>query len=199
MSAQLLETWRREIAAVLQRHQPQLPSNLDDLCNALRAVTDATDSRRALASRAEEARTAYRRWLVAEGDGYSAILIGWPPSYHTPVHDHDGLWGIELVLCGALHVDEFRLVTGKPEEVRALDLKSDGAAIFDDAAYAHACSNPSADAPALSLHVYGGPLLSYAVYPQTDGLAAQRKSTATSRSESSRVRIRGTVVSGMWL
>jgi predicted metal-dependent enzyme (double-stranded beta helix superfamily) len=179
MPAQLLETWRREIADALQRHQPRLPSGLDDLCDALRAVTDATDSRRALASRAEEARTAYRRWHVAEGDGYSAILIGWPPGYHTPVHDHDGLWGIELVLCGALHVDEFQLGNGKPKEVRALDLQRDGAAIFDDAAYAHACSNPSADVPALSLHVYGGPLLSYAVYPQTAGESPQRKSTAT--------------------
>jgi hypothetical protein len=116
MPALLLETWRREIAAVLQRHQPRLPSGLDYLCDALRGVTDSTDSRRALANRAEEARPAYRRWLVAEGDGYSAILIGWSPRYHTPVHDHDGLWGIELVLCGALQVDEFQLGTGEPRK-----------------------------------------------------------------------------------
>jgi predicted metal-dependent enzyme (double-stranded beta helix superfamily) len=179
MPAQLLETWRCEISAVLERHRPRFPSGLDDLCDALRAVTDATDSRRALANKAEQARTAYRRWMVAEGDGYSAILIGWPPQYHTPVHDHDGLWGIELVLCGALHVDEFQLATGEPEEVRALDLQRDGAAIFDDATYAHACSNPSADTPALSLHVYGGLLLSYSVYPQTASQAPQRKWTAT--------------------
>jgi hypothetical protein len=63
--------------------------------------------------------------------------------------------------------------------MRALDLQRDGAAIFDDATYAHACSNPSADVPALSLHVYGGPLLSYAVYPQIAGQVPQRKSTPT--------------------
>ena len=44
----------------------------------------------------------YRRHLVAGGndDGHTALLIAWPPGYQSPVHDHAGLWGIELVLQG---------------------------------------------------------------------------------------------------
>jgi hypothetical protein len=179
MSLSSLEIWRNEIARVLIEHQPRLPHHLDELCASLSAVTEDTDARRALAERATEAATTYRRWLVAEGDGYSAILIGWPAGYKTPVHDHDGLWGIELVLCGALHVDEFQLTSGQPQPIRMLDLIPDHAAVFDEATYAHACSNPSQSVPALSLHVYGGPLLAYSVYPPAaDGLP-RRQSTGT--------------------
>ncbi|WP_158884913.1 cysteine dioxygenase family protein [Rhodanobacter sp. L36] len=180
MTLSPLEIWRAAIARVLIEHQPRLPHDLDALCASLTAVTDHTDSRRALSERAAQIDTSYRRWLVAEGDGYSAILIGWPAGYQTPVHDHDGLWGIELVLCGALHVDEFKLMSGQqPSPVRTLDLTPDHAAVFDEAAYAHACSNPSASVPALSLHVYGGPLQSYSVYPPTSDELPRRQSTNT--------------------
>ncbi|HEY0198199.1 MAG TPA: cysteine dioxygenase family protein [Rhodanobacter sp.] len=179
MAHSSLEIWRGEIARVLTAHQPRLPHDLDALCASLNAVTDGTDSRHALSERAAQVTTTYRRWLVAEGDGYSAILIGWPAGYRTPVHDHDGLWGIELVLCGALHVDEFQLASGQPEPVRMLDLTPDHAAVFTEAAYAHACSNPSASLPALSLHVYGGPLLAYSVYPSVAGEPPRRQSTGT--------------------
>jgi predicted metal-dependent enzyme (double-stranded beta helix superfamily) len=174
-----LEIWRSEIARVLTAHQPRLPDQLDELCASLSAVTEDTNSRKALSERAAQASTTYRRWLVTEGDGYSAILIGWPAGYQTPVHDHDGLWGIELVLCGALHVDEFRLSSGQPRPVRMLDLTPDHAAVFDEATYAHACSNPSQSVPALSLHVYGGPLLAYSVYPPAADGSPRRQSTHT--------------------
>ncbi len=51
----------------------------------------------------------YRRQLIAAAPdgGYTMLLIAWPPGYVTPLHDHAGLWGIELVLDGALQVDEY--------------------------------------------------------------------------------------------
>jgi predicted metal-dependent enzyme (double-stranded beta helix superfamily) len=179
MSDKNLKTWQAEIARLLHEHQVRDQHGLAAFTDALSQATDYTNARDGLAKKAEEARSAYRRWLVAESDHYSAILIGWPPGHRTPVHDHDGLWGIELVLAGSLHVDEFKTVGAAVKPVRSVDLVRDKAVIFEDIAYAHACSNPSSSAPALSLHVYGGPLLSYDIYPDAATATRERKTTFT--------------------
>ncbi len=97
----------------------------------------------------------------------------------TPIHDHDGLWGIELVIRGRLHVDEFLLEDGTPNKRRALDLNLSEAAVFDRPDYAHACSNPSQDTPALSLHVYGGTLEHYATYSAHGSVTTPSKTRTT--------------------
>jgi predicted metal-dependent enzyme (double-stranded beta helix superfamily) len=104
----------------------------------------------------------YRRQLIAAAPdgGYTMLLIAWPPGYVTPLHDHAGLWGIELVLDGALQVDEYfsdgdgHAPTLQPH--RSLLLGSGDSAVFLDPAYVHRCRNLSLQQPALSLHVYGG-------------------------------------------
>lgn len=113
--------------------------------------------------------SAYRRFPLqsAAVAGYSALLITWPPGYSTPIHDHEGLWGIELVLDGVLEVEAFTLSV----EPR-LALVSRGATIlglgdhaeFSDSDYAHRCRNLSAHLPALSLHVYGGELEAFRAF-----------------------------------
>lgn len=112
----------------------------------------------------------YRRQLIAAAPdgGYTMLLIAWPPGYVTPLHDHAGLWGIELVLDGALQVDEFfsdgdaQAPTLQPQ--RSLLLGSGDSAVFLDPAYVHRCRNLSLQQPALSLHVYGGVLDRYQSY-----------------------------------
>lgn len=109
----------------------------------------------------------YRRQLIAAAPdgGYTMLLIAWPPGYVTPLHDHAGLWGIELVLDGALQVDEYfsdggtHTPTLQPQ--RSLMLGSGDSAVFLDPAYVHRCRNLSLQQPALSLHVYGGVLDAY--------------------------------------
>ncbi len=109
----------------------------------------------------------YRRQLIAAGTdgGYTMLLIAWPPGYVTPLHDHADLWGIELVLDGALQVEEFfsdgdaHAPTLQPQ--RSLMLGSGDSAVFLDPAYVHRCRNLSQQQPALSLHVYGGMLDQY--------------------------------------
>ena len=109
----------------------------------------------------------YRRQLIAAAPdgGYTMLLIAWPPGYVTPLHDHAGLWGIELVLDGALQVDEFYSDGDRNESAlqpqRSLLLGCGDAAVFTDPAYVHRCRNLSATQPALSLHVYGGVLHDY--------------------------------------
>lgn len=112
----------------------------------------------------------YRRHLIG-GDaarGWTALLIAWPPGHRTPLHDHDGLWGIELVLEGALAIEEFRKddLDGEAriEHERTLILGIGDATAFTRDDYVHACRNLSAQRPALSLHVYGGVLDGYSTF-----------------------------------
>lgn len=112
----------------------------------------------------------YRRHLLAGGgdEGHSCLLIEWPAAHRTPIHDHAGLWGIELVLDGALEVEEFALGgdLDRPllTRTRALMLGAGDAAVFTGRRYAHRCRNLSATRPALSLHVYGGVLDRYRAF-----------------------------------
>lgn len=109
----------------------------------------------------------YRRHLLAgNADGsLSCLLIEWPVAHRTPIHDHAGLWGIELVLDGALEVEEFTLGGDLDRPAlarkRSLILGAGDAAVFTGRRYAHRCRNLSTTRPALSLHVYGGELDRY--------------------------------------
>lgn len=125
----------------------------------------------------------YRRHLI-DGDaerGYTALLIAWPPGHRTPLHDHDGLWGIELVLEGALVIEEFRkddsIGEARLEHERTLILGIGDATSFTRPDYVHACRNLSAQRAALSLHVYGGELDTYSSF-HTD---TRGRATATRR------------------
>lgn len=103
---------------------------------------------------------------------YEALLILWPPSHATPIHDHAGLWGLELVLDGALEVEAFSLSLQQPAPQlvprdHAMLGIGDHAA-FSGADYAHRCRNLSTQKPALSLHIYGGALDAYRSFHQED-------------------------------
>ncbi|HTC27474.1 cysteine dioxygenase family protein [Dyella sp.] len=108
----------------------------------------------------------YRRIALNDGRprGYEALVIAWPPGHVTPIHDHDGLWGLELVLDGVLQVDSFHLSEDPSVALNAQDTIVAGVGdhvLFTDTSYAHQCRNFSRNSMALSLHVYGGELNSY--------------------------------------
>lgn len=118
---------------------------------------------------------AYRRIALADHAtrGYEALLIIWPPSHATPIHDHDGLWGMEIMLDGVLEVEAFDLSLQEHPH-----LVSRGASVigigdhlaFSQADYAHRCRNLSSNRAAVSLHIYGGALDSYRSYhPDEEG------------------------------
>ncbi len=128
----------------------------------------------------------YRRHLIAQDDTrhFSALLIAWPQGYTTPLHDHDGLWGIELVVEGALAIEEFVKGGSEADPVlehqRTLILGIGDATTFDGPGYVHACRNLSATKPALSLHVYGGSLESYSTFhTHTQGRYTATRQTAS--------------------
>ena len=116
----------------------------------------------------------YRRLSLRQPQGpddYAVLLIAWPPGHATPIHDHDGLWGIELVLDGVLQVESFAIAVAPSLQLvprGTVPLGIGDHAAFSDRDYAHRCRNLSAQRPALTLHVYGGALKRYRAYDRDD-------------------------------
>lgn len=109
---------------------------------------------------------------VSAARNYEALLIVWPPGHATPIHDHDGLWGMEFVLDGVLKVESFQLCPQPPvhlEHDHSLVVGVGDHIAFSQADYAHRCRNLSKTHPALSLHVYGGELNRYRSFTHDDG------------------------------
>jgi predicted metal-dependent enzyme (double-stranded beta helix superfamily) len=125
--------------------------------------------RRALRGLCDEHPHEFTRWLYErERDGrYTGLIMVWPAGYSTPIHDHAGLWGIELVLQGSLGVEDYELVVDaqggtQPRFVRTTLLGQDQSCAFlGTAGHAHRCTNLSARHPAITLHIYGGLLETY--------------------------------------
>jgi len=129
-----------------------------------------------LAARLAPLRTRQRgfeRWLLAERSkpALSVLMMAWPPNHHTPVHDHAGLWGLEITLHGALEVQSYARdpVSG---DLRMLGRDwlgpGDGTWFEGDQHHAHRCRNLSRHDTALTLHVYGGDLAQYFAYEQAE-------------------------------
>ncbi|MEO5559832.1 MAG: cysteine dioxygenase family protein [Dokdonella sp.] len=125
--------------------------------------------RRALRALCDERPQEFTRWLYErEREGrYTGLMMVWPAGYSTPIHDHAGLWGIEMVLQGSLSVDDYELAThdgvqAQPRFVGATVLAEGQSCAFAGTdGHAHRCTNLSARRPAVTLHVYGGLLDTY--------------------------------------
>ncbi|HET6553856.1 MAG TPA: cysteine dioxygenase family protein [Dyella sp.] len=113
----------------------------------------------------------FERWLIARrgNPGISVLVMAWPANHATPVHDHAGLWGLELALHGALEVESWdRDPEGKILRQVGRDWLGPGDTTWFDAddRYAHRCRNLSRQETALTLHVYGGDLAQYFAYEE---------------------------------
>lgn len=113
----------------------------------------------------------FARWLLAERNKppVSVLVLAWPPNHLTPVHDHAGLWGLEMTLVGALEVQSYA------RDPDSGDLRAqgrdwlgpgDGTWFEGDRNHVHRCRNLSRHDTALTLHVYGGDLADYFAYEQ---------------------------------
>ncbi|TPG11039.1 cysteine dioxygenase [Rhodanobacter glycinis] len=130
----------------------------------------------ALAVRLAALRTRQRgleRWLLAERSmpSISVLVMAWPPNHLTPVHDHAGLWGLEMTLHGALEVQSYaRDPVSGDLRMRGRDWlgPGDGTWFEGDQNHAHRCRNLSRYDTALTLHVYGGDLARYFAYEQAE-------------------------------
>ena len=111
----------------------------------------------------------FERWLLAERNTppVTVMVMAWPPGHVTPIHDHAGVWGLEMALVGALEVQSYQ------RNADTGDLRLNGhdwlgagdSTWFDgDAEHVHRCRNLSRFDTALTLHVYGGDLATYSAY-----------------------------------
>lgn len=144
--------------------------DLPELARSLSAAAWREGCPRAAELLDDDAQTCRRIRLPTRSSlAYSALLIAWPAGYASPVHDHDGLWGIDVVLDGVLEVEAFSLAAPDapvyaPAQSRILGVGDQLA--FPGEGYLHRCRNLSPRQPALSLHVYGGELMRYRTFHQ---------------------------------
>jgi predicted metal-dependent enzyme (double-stranded beta helix superfamily) len=115
----------------------------------------------------------FERWLLAErkDPAISVLVMAWPPNHLTPIHDHAGLWGLEVALVGALEVQSYSRdpVSGDLKmEGRDWLGQGDGTWFEGVDTHAHRCRNLSKHDTALTLHVYGGDLTQYFAYEQEE-------------------------------
>lgn len=103
-----------------------------------------------------------RRLIHRDPDrGYSVVAMTWDAGQATPVHDHNGLWCVEVVVAGAIQVQRFELIEEAEGRVRlqagpVMDTGvGDAGRLIPPSEY-HLIRNPSDDAIAITLHVYGG-------------------------------------------
>jgi len=101
--------------------------------------------------------------------GYSLIAMTWGPGQGTPLHDHDGLWCVEGVWQGRLHITPHRLLETRGEHCRFQPLPMltgtcGSASNLIPPDEFHVLRNASADDIAISVHVYQQPLAHCTVF-----------------------------------
>ena len=107
--------------------------------------------------------------------GYTAIVMTWAPGQATPLHDHAGMWCVESVLEGDIEVTQYDLLEQRGDLYRFRDEGSIVAHIGNAGALIppfeyHTIANRSADAKAVTLHVYAGEMTHCTAFePRGDG------------------------------
>jgi len=168
----LAETrWLQEVLATLRHGSaPDSLSQLEGLRDLVIPLAWAEGVPRADSFTSTDEPDRFRRHPLAsvEALGCAALLMYWPPGHATVPHDHGGLWGIELVVDGALSVNEFVRIGEADRSMlvptRSMQLGVGEAALFHSGNYVHRCRNLSNVTPTLTLHVYGGALTEYNAY-----------------------------------
>jgi|GEM_PF-1045629 len=181
--------WIGGVVTALRQRETASQAGLDALRDRLVALVNREDGPLAAAFAQAGDAAKFRRHPLAAAElapiGCSALMMYWPKGYSTLPHDHAGLWGIELVIDGALQIDEFVRVGERARPTlalaRSLYLGIGDAAVFSGDAYVHRCRNLSGTQAALSLHVYGGSLDAYRAFlVDTSGRYRTREEIARS-------------------
>lgn len=145
---------------------PDLASMARDLGRAIHRDVRALETQ--LAPLRKRGRHDFRRWLMQsrKQPATSVLVMAWPVGHVTPVHDHGGLWGLEIVLDGALEVQPYARTEdgGLREQPRTWLAPGDAVWFDSEDACTHRCRNLSRREATLSLHVYGGDLSDHTVY-----------------------------------
>lgn len=109
---------------------------------------------------AEPSPERYRQYLLHcdSAERFSVVSFVWGPGESTPVHDHR-VWGLIGVLRGAERIERYERTSGGDlRQVGEASLLREGEvdAVSPRIGDIHRVSNGRADAPSVSIHVYGG-------------------------------------------
>jgi predicted metal-dependent enzyme (double-stranded beta helix superfamily) len=168
-----LATLQQQIEDALDPKDPRL--SVERVKEILSAAVQ--EGRVALPDAFHEARADHyaRRVLFANPAlGYSAVVMTWGPGQGTAVHDHAGIWCVEVVVEGQMDVTQYEL-----DEERAglyrfhphpkVHARVGSAGCLIPPFEHHVLAN-ALDRPSLTLHVYGGEINRCNVYlPRGDG------------------------------
>ncbi len=106
---------------------------------------------------------------------YTVIAMVWNAGQGTPLHDHAGIWCVEVVYQGRIRVTSYNAMGGDPERdlVQFRQEKVIHAGVGEAGALIppfeyHVLENAD-DRPAVTIHVYGGELDHCHVFEPVDG------------------------------
>jgi predicted metal-dependent enzyme (double-stranded beta helix superfamily) len=117
----------------------------------------------------------YARRLLHKNEelGYTAVVMTWGAGQRTPLHDHAGIWCVEGVVEGRMDVTQYDMVEQTHDAYRFeakgcvhASVGSAGCLIppFDYHVLANAIDQPS-----ITLHVYGGEMMTCHIFEPVDG------------------------------
>jgi predicted metal-dependent enzyme (double-stranded beta helix superfamily) len=112
--------------------------------------------------------------------GYAAVVMVWAPGQRTALHDHSGIWCVEGVLEGRMHVTQYDLLEEKAGGYRFVESGAVTAAVGSAGCLIppfeyHVLANALADQPSITLHVYGDEMRECSIFePRPDGLYQRR-------------------------
>lgn len=135
---------------------------------ALLAASAGTwPSRRLLASRS----SGYTRICAYQDSKFEILLLNWAPGAVSPIHDHGGQRCWMYVLEGSLEVDDYaRLDSGEVPGYAHVEWRGSrqlGVGDIDSRSGKYDLHRVSAgELPALSLHIYAGPLRRFLTYDE---------------------------------
>lgn len=115
--------------------------------------------------------------------GYSVVAMTWGPGQGTPIHDHSGLWCVEGVWDGELEITQYELLEREGERFRfraagGIQAGPGSAGSLIPPHEYHTIHNASADAVAVSLHVYQAPIEQCSKFQPQSGEWYQRIDSA---------------------
>ena len=106
--------------------------------------------------------------------GYSVVAMTWDAGQATPLHDHAGLWCVEVVVAGEIEVQRYERVEAEGDAVRfeagprLTATVGDAGRLIPPSEY-HTIRNPAGDDIAITLHVYGGDMERCCTYQPLEG------------------------------
>lgn len=104
---------------------------------------------------------------------FEVLALVWKKGQKTPLHDHDGTWGIEGVVCGRIYVQNFvqtKQIAGNLFELQHTESISLGVGETDQILPPADCHIIEVDKKdiAITIHVYGKKLERFQIFEPTN-------------------------------